>query len=131
MEPGQTQPRLLRVLASLDPLLADEVPDVLLVQGDTSTALAGALRAPPRMPVGHVEAGLRSGDVLSPHPEEMNRRLVTRLATWHFAATDLNREHSSARASRTPDLRHQAPWWTPSTPSAPAPAGAALRPRAR
>lgn len=94
MEPGQT-PSLVcsRVLASLDPLLAREAPDALLVQGDTSTALAGALAAfHRRIPVGHVEAGLRSGDPLSPHPEEMNRRLVTRLATWHFAATDWNRE---------------------------------------
>jgi UDP-N-acetylglucosamine 2-epimerase (non-hydrolysing) len=94
MEPGQT-PSLVcsRVLASLDPLLAREAPDALLVQGDTSTALAGALAAfHRRIPVGHVEAGLRSGDPLSPHPEEMNRRLVTRLTTWHFAATELNRE---------------------------------------
>lgn len=94
MQPGQT-PSLVcsRVLASLDPLLARESPDALIVQGDTSTALAGALAAfHRRVPVGHVEAGLRSGDVLSPHPEEMNRRLVTRLATWHFAATELNRE---------------------------------------
>jgi UDP-N-acetylglucosamine 2-epimerase (non-hydrolysing) len=54
--------------------------------------LAGALAAfHRRIPVGHVEAGLRSGDPLSPHPEEMNRRLVTRLATWHFAATEWNR----------------------------------------
>jgi UDP-N-acetylglucosamine 2-epimerase (non-hydrolysing) len=94
MEPGQT-PSLVcsRVLATLDPLLAREAPDALLVQGDTTTALAGALAAfHRRVPVGHVEAGLRSGDVLSPHPEEMNRRLVTRLATWHFAATEANRE---------------------------------------
>jgi UDP-N-acetylglucosamine 2-epimerase (non-hydrolysing) len=105
MAPGQT-PSLVcsRVLASLDPLLEQEAPDALLVQGDTSTALAGALAAfHRRIPVGHVEAGLRSGDVLSPHPEEMNRRLVTRLATWHFAATTLNRDtllHEGVEDSR-------------------------------
>ena len=94
MEPRQT-PSLVcsRVLAALDPLLATVQPDALLVQGDTSTALAGALAAFHRLiPVGHVEAGLRSGDRSSPHPEEMNRRLVSRLATWHFAATERNRQ---------------------------------------
>jgi UDP-N-acetylglucosamine 2-epimerase (non-hydrolysing) len=62
------------------------------VQGDTTTALAGALAAFHRgLPIGHVEAGLRTGDRASPFPEEMNRRLITRLATWHFAATARNR----------------------------------------
>lgn len=94
MQPGQS-PSLVcsRVLAALDPLLVEERPEAVLVQGDTSTALAGALASFHRLiPVGHVEAGLRSGDVSSPHPEEMNRRLVTRLATWHFAATKSNRK---------------------------------------
>ena len=63
------------------------------MQGDTTTALAGALAAfHRRVPVAHVEAGLRSGDPGSPFPEEVNRRLITRLATWHFAATDRNRD---------------------------------------
>lgn len=80
-----------RVLAALDPILAEQRPDLLLVQGDTTTALAGALAAFHRkVPVGHVEAGLRSGDVLSPFPEEMNRRLITQLASLHFAATERN-----------------------------------------
>jgi UDP-N-acetylglucosamine 2-epimerase (non-hydrolysing) len=94
MEPGQTPNGVCaRVLAALDPLLADERPDLVLVQGDTTTALAGALAAFHRgIPVGHVEAGLRSGDRRSPFPEEMNRRLVTNLATLHFAATSANRE---------------------------------------
>jgi UDP-N-acetylglucosamine 2-epimerase (non-hydrolysing) len=94
MRPGQT-PNILcaRALAALDPVLADEKPDVVLVQGDTTTALAGALAAfHHRVPVGHVEAGLRSGDPLSPYPEEMNRRLISRLATLHFAATARNRD---------------------------------------
>ena len=92
MTPGQAPNEVLaRVLAGLDPLLAAEQPDLLLVQGDTTTALAGALAAFHRgIPVGHVEAGLRSGDVMSPFPEEMNRRLITRLARYHFAATREN-----------------------------------------
>jgi UDP-N-acetylglucosamine 2-epimerase (non-hydrolysing) len=82
-----------RVLASLDPILVKERPDLILVQGDTTTALAGALAGfHQRIPVGHVEAGLRSGNVNSPYPEEMNRQLITRLATYHFAATPGNRE---------------------------------------
>ena len=72
--------------------LQDEKPDLILIQGDTTTAVAGALAGfHRRIPVGHVEAGLRSGDIYSPFPEEMNRRLITRLATYHFAATPRNR----------------------------------------
>lgn len=81
-----------RVLVLLDDILEHERPDLLLVQGDTSTALAGALAGfHRRIPVGHVEAGLRSGNTFSPFPEEMNRRLITRLASLHFAATEQNR----------------------------------------
>jgi UDP-N-acetylglucosamine 2-epimerase (non-hydrolysing) len=94
MEPGQSPTRLCaRILEALDPLLRATVPELVLVQGDTTTALAGALAAFHRkIAVGHVEAGLRSGDASSPFPEEMNRRLISRLATWHFAPTPLNRE---------------------------------------
>jgi UDP-N-acetylglucosamine 2-epimerase (non-hydrolysing) len=82
-----------RVLARLDRLLDEARPDAILVQGDTTTAMAGALAGFHRgIPVGHVEAGLRSGDAASPYPEEMNRRLVSRLAAWHFAATRGNRD---------------------------------------
>jgi len=82
-----------RVLAALDPLLAEEMPDLILVQGDTTTALAAALAGfHRRIAVGHVEAGLRSGDAHSPYPEEMNRRLISRVARYHFAATARNRE---------------------------------------
>jgi UDP-N-acetylglucosamine 2-epimerase (non-hydrolysing) len=93
MEPGQTLSGVCsRVLTLLDPILVAERPEAVLVQGDTTTALAGALAAFHRkIPVGHVEAGLRSGDSLSPFPEEMNRRLITRLASFHFAATEDNR----------------------------------------
>ncbi|MCA9753592.1 MAG: UDP-N-acetylglucosamine 2-epimerase (non-hydrolyzing), partial [Gemmatimonadetes bacterium] len=76
---------------ALEELLARERPDVLLVQGDTTTAMAGSLAGFfHRIPVGHVEAGLRSGDPQSPFPEEMNRRLTTRVAAMHFAATERN-----------------------------------------
>ncbi len=82
-----------RVLELLDPILARERPDLILVQGDTTTALAGALAGfQCRLSVGHVEAGLRSGNDYSPYPEEMNRKLITRLATYHFAATARNRD---------------------------------------
>ena len=93
MQPNQTPAQVCsRVLALLDPILDREKPDLLLVQGDTTTTLAGALAGfYRRIPVGHVEAGLRSGDSTSPFPEEMNRRLVSRLATYHFAATERNR----------------------------------------
>lgn len=81
-----------RVLAKFDKILADEKPDLILVQGDTTTALAGSLAGfNRRIPVGHVEAGLRSGNLQSPFPEEMNRRVVSQIATLHFAATEKNR----------------------------------------
>lgn len=94
MQPGQTPNQVLaRALTALDPVLESEKPDAVLVQGDTTTALAGALAAfHRRIPVGHIEAGLRSGDPLNPFPEETNRRLITRLASWHFAATRRNRD---------------------------------------
>ena len=82
-----------KIIERLDPILEREKPDYVIVQGDTATALAGAMAAFNRkIPVGHVEAGLRSGNPLSPFPEEMNRRLVSQIATLHFAAT----EHNSA-----------------------------------
>lgn len=77
-----------RILAALEPVLAGTRPDMVLVQGDTTTTLCGALAAfYERIPVGHVEAGLRTWDPWRPFPEEMNRVLTTRLATLHFAAT--------------------------------------------
>ncbi len=81
-----------RLLERLDPVLEMEKPDLVLVQGDTASAVMGALAAFNRhIPVGHLEAGLRSGNPLSPFPEEMNRRLVGQMATHHFAATERNR----------------------------------------
>jgi len=78
-----------RMLAGLEPVLADIRPKIVLVQGDTTTTLCGALAAfYQRIPVGHVEAGLRTWDRWQPFPEEMNRLLTTRLASLHFAATE-------------------------------------------
>jgi len=82
------------VVAKLDKIIDETLPDLILVQGDTTTTMAGALAGfNRRIPVGHVEAGLRSGDLMSPFPEEMNRRLVSQLASFHFAATDKNRQN--------------------------------------
>jgi UDP-N-acetylglucosamine 2-epimerase (non-hydrolysing) len=94
MQPGQSLNQLAaRILRAVDEALEAEKPDLLLVQGDTTTAMAGALAAfQRRIPVGHVEAGLRSGDPLSPWPEEVNRRMISALAAYHFAATERNRE---------------------------------------
>jgi len=94
MRPGQSLNQLAaRIVNAVDELLAETRPDLVLVQGDTTTAMAGALAAfHRRIPVGHVEAGLRSGDPLSPWPEEVNRRMISSLARLHFAATERNRE---------------------------------------
>lgn len=81
-----------RLLSLLDPVLEAEKPDLVIVQGDTSSAVMASIAAFNRkIPVGHLEAGLRSGNPLSPFPEEMNRRLVGQIAAYHFAATERNR----------------------------------------
>ncbi len=80
-----------RVLEGMQGVFADARPDVVLVHGDPTTAFAASLAAfYARIPVGHVEAGLRTWDRYSPYPEEMNRVLVGRLASCHFAPTDNN-----------------------------------------
>ena len=95
MTPGQSPGDVVgRVLARLPPLLRELKPDVLLVQGDTMTAFAAALAAYlEKIPSGHVEAGLRTGDRYQPFPEEMNRTLISRLASIHFAPTAQARDH--------------------------------------
>ncbi|HLM60170.1 MAG TPA: UDP-N-acetylglucosamine 2-epimerase (non-hydrolyzing) [Pyrinomonadaceae bacterium] len=83
-----------RVLSALDVILEREKPEIILVQGDTTTAFAGAFAAFNRkIKIGHVEAGLRSGDALSPFPEESNRRLISQIATFHFCATTGNKRN--------------------------------------
>ncbi|MBR0519230.1 UDP-N-acetylglucosamine 2-epimerase (non-hydrolyzing) [bacterium] len=77
-----------RVLTGLEKVMEESKPDVVLVQGDTTTAFAGALSAfYHKIPVGHIEAGLRTDDMYNPFPEEMNRRIVSSLASIHFAPT--------------------------------------------
>lgn len=89
MRPDQTLSDLTaRMLGALDASLRDEAPDVVLAQGDTTTVLATAMAAfYRRIPFGHVEAGLRTGDLANPFPEEMNRTVASRLARFHFAPT--------------------------------------------
>jgi UDP-N-acetylglucosamine 2-epimerase (non-hydrolysing) len=89
MQPAQSLSALTaRILTGLEPVFAAEQPDLVLVQGDTTTTAAAALAAfYHRIPVAHVEAGLRTGDLSQPFPEEMNRILTGRLATLHFAPT--------------------------------------------
>lgn len=95
MQPGHHLNHVLsRVVGALNESMEAFEPDLVLVQGDTTTALAGALAAMNRrIPVGHIEAGLRSGNPSSPFPEEMNRRLIGGIARLHFAATRDNREN--------------------------------------
>ena len=90
MSPGQTLSQVAaRALAALDSLLSAERFDMVVVQGDTTTTMAGALAAFHRhVAVAHVEAGLRTGNIAQPFPEEMNRLLTARLATLHFAPTE-------------------------------------------
>jgi UDP-N-acetylglucosamine 2-epimerase (non-hydrolysing) len=90
MEPGQTLDRLTaRLLTGLGEVMDEERPDRVIVQGDTATAMAGAMAAYYRkVPVAHVEAGLRSGDIYHPWPEEVNRRIVAPIADLHFAPTE-------------------------------------------
>lgn len=81
-----------RVLTGMRAVLAHSRPDIVLVHGDTTTSTAAALAAfYARIPVAHVEAGLRTHDVLSPWPEEMNRQLTSRIASLHFSPTPLSR----------------------------------------
>jgi UDP-N-acetylglucosamine 2-epimerase (non-hydrolysing) len=104
MEPGQTLDRLTaRLLTGLGDVMDAEKPDRVIVQGDTATAMVGALAAYYRkVPVSHVEAGLRSGDIYQPWPEEVNRRIVAPIADQHFAPTEtaaeaLRRENIAAQ----------------------------------
>jgi len=95
MQPNQSLASLTaRLLSAIDDVLVALDPKLVLVQGDTTTVLTGALAAfYRRVPVGHVEAGLRTGNLHSPFPEEGNRLLTTRLAALHFAPTNESRDN--------------------------------------
>ncbi len=83
-----------RAITAVDGYLADENPDLVMVQGDTTTVFAASLAAfYHQIPVAHVEAGLRTGNLQSPWPEELNRVLTTRMAALHFAPTASNRKN--------------------------------------
>ncbi|WP_410082382.1 non-hydrolyzing UDP-N-acetylglucosamine 2-epimerase [Barnesiella intestinihominis] len=83
-----------RVLVGLRDILKFVLPDVVLVHGDTTTSMAAALAAfYQQIPVGHVEAGLRTYNIYSPWPEEINRQMTGRIATYHFAPTPLSRQN--------------------------------------
>lgn len=93
MQPGQTLPELTsRVISATSAWFAEHKPAAVLVQGDTTTVLSSAISAfYNRIPIGHVEAGLRTGNLDSPFPEEMNRRLTTPLARWNFCPTETSK----------------------------------------
>jgi UDP-N-acetylglucosamine 2-epimerase (non-hydrolysing) len=119
MEPGQSLDRLTaRLLTGLGEVMDRVRPDRVVVQGDTATAMVGALAAYYRkIPVAHVEAGLRSGDIYQPWPEEVNRRIVAPIADLHFAPTDtaaaaLARENVTAGVHVTGNTVIDALHWT-------------------
>lgn len=95
MQPGQDLYDVsARILLGMRNVLVNENPDLVLVHGDTSTSTFAALATfYQHIPVGHVEAGLRTGNIYSPWPEEMNRQLNGRLCTWHFAPTETARQN--------------------------------------
>lgn len=95
MKPNQTLAMITcNVLSGIEEVLVKEKPDVVLVHGDTSTTFAAALAAfYQQIPVGHVEAGLRTYDMYSPFPEEMNRLMTGRIASIHFSPTERNRQN--------------------------------------
>ena len=95
MEPRQTLSTITsKCLTGMDRVLEEARPDLVLVHGDTSTTFAGALAAfYHKIPVGHVEAGLRTYDKWSPYPEEMNRKMVGAIADLHFCPTPANRDN--------------------------------------
>lgn len=92
-------------LQRLAPVLANYAPSYVVVQGDTTTAMCGALAAfYQRIPVAHVEAGLRTGNLYSPWPEEANRKIISSLATKHFAPTQQSRANLLAEGIRDADI---------------------------
>lgn len=106
MQPGQTLADLTaRAITALTAALRELAPAMVIVQGDTTTAMTGALAAFYQdIPVAHVEAGLRSGDIRNPFPEEVNRRIISQLAALHLAPTERNRDRLIAEGVRPGDV---------------------------
>ena len=95
MKPGQSLTDITcNVLQGMAPVLEEFKPDIVLVHGDTTTTMAASLAAYyQRIPVGHVEAGLRTGNIYSPWPEEMNRRMASAMTHYHFAPTERSKQN--------------------------------------
>ena len=94
-----------RVLTGMRDVLKEAQPDVVLVHGDTTTSTAAALASfYQQIPVGHVEAGLRTHNIYSPWPEEMNRQITGRIATYHFAPTPLSKQNLLTEAVKESDI---------------------------
>lgn len=95
MRTGQTLNDITaRIVTELKSVLQEYKPDIIIVHGDTTTALAASLCAYyEKIPIGHVEAGLRTGNIYSPWPEEGNRKLIASIATYHFAPTETSKQN--------------------------------------
>ena len=106
MLPGQSLGRLgATLLRELSGALDDVGPDLVFVHGDTSTALFGALAAfYAKIPVAHLEAGLRTGNPMEPFPEEFNRKAIAELASYHLAPTDISRRNLESQGVRPEDI---------------------------
>lgn len=106
MKPGQTLNELVsRAIQGLDPIIEEEKPDVIISQGDTSTAMVAALAAFHRgVKVVHLEAGLRTGNIFSPFPEEANRKIIGQIASLHLAPTNESRENLRRENFRSKDI---------------------------
>jgi UDP-N-acetylglucosamine 2-epimerase (non-hydrolysing) len=106
MQPNQTLSSLTaKLMTELDQVFKEEKPDAVLAQGDTTTVMCVALSCfYHRIPFGHVEAGLRTGDIWNPFPEEMNRVVASRLAKWHFAPTLSSRNNLLAEGILASDI---------------------------
>ncbi|MCM2681507.1 non-hydrolyzing UDP-N-acetylglucosamine 2-epimerase [Echinimonas agarilytica] len=106
MKPGQSLPELTsRAMQGLYDVMAQAKPDCVLVHGDTSTTFCGSLAAfYHQIPVGHVEAGLRTGNIYSPWPEEGNRKLTGAITKYHFAPTDTAKQNLTRENVADPDI---------------------------
>lgn len=106
MKPNQALTELTaRLLLNLDNVLKNEKPDAVLVQGDTTTVMSVALACfYHRIPIGHVEAGLRTWDMQNPFPEEANRVIAGKLARWHFAPTEGSKQNLLKEGIPTSDI---------------------------
>lgn len=105
-KPGQSLTDItVNSLQGIEKVLEKEKPDVLLVQGDTTTVFSGALAAfYQQIKIGHVEAGLRTGNIYSPYPEEANRKMVGTITNYHFCPTDANRQNLLREGYKDEDI---------------------------